>query len=361
LTGCSFTSNTSYGYVGGGYGGGIAAWNSSVTLEGCVFSENTAYKVGGAVSAMECVLAVRQCVFNDNLAASVGGVYCFRGTGTFTECTFSGNTAVGSDGGVALVECAPAFVDCTFSGNRADEHAGGMMLTESSPTVSRCTFWGNSSGCSGGGICAWEGSFPELANTIVAFSTDGEAVACHGASGASLTCCDVFGNADGDWVGCIADQYGVDGNISEDPLFCDPESGDFSLHVDSPCLPGNHPEGPGVCGLIGAWPVGCPPSEVADDSSIRSAVRLVPGRPNPFCSRTSLSYFLQQPGWVRLNVYDLLGRRVRTLVEEFSCPGQHVISWRGTSDSGILVAPGVYLLRLEAGGEVITGKIMLAR
>ena len=69
--------------------------------------------------------------------------------------------------------------------------------------------------------------------------------------GLAVTCCDLYGNAGGDWVNCVEDLYGVDGNISADPLFCDPGSGDFQLQQGSPCAPGSD------CDLIGAWPVGC--------------------------------------------------------------------------------------------------------
>jgi len=68
-------------------------------------------------------------------------------------------------------------------------------------------------------------------------------------------CCDIFGNGGGDWVGTIADQLGVDGNIWEDPLYCGTASpsNPYELHEDSPCAEGATPD----CGLIGAFRVGC--------------------------------------------------------------------------------------------------------
>jgi len=93
------------------------------------------------------------------------------------------------------------------------------------------------------------------ARTIVAFSASGRGVYTHDAI---LTCCDIYGNAGGDWVGEIASQYGINGNISYDPLFCDPENLDFTLHADSPCAPFSPPNP--ECDLIGAWPVGCGPT-----------------------------------------------------------------------------------------------------
>lgn len=48
--------------------------------------------------------------------------------------------------------------------------------------------------------------------------------------------------------------FGINGNISEDPLFCDPEHQDFTLRENSPCAPFTPPNP--ECDLIGAWPVG---------------------------------------------------------------------------------------------------------
>ena len=58
---------------------------------------------------------------------------------------------------------------------------------------------------------------------------------------------------------------GVDGNFSADPLFCAPEQGDFTLSSQSPCLPGNHPDGVD-CGVIGALGEGCGPASIDAES-----------------------------------------------------------------------------------------------
>jgi hypothetical protein len=102
-----------------------------------------------------------------------------------------------------------------------------------------------------------EESSPILDNCIVAASRRTVPIDCvEPASMPVLQCCDVYGNVGGDWVGCIADQLGVNGNFSACPSFCHAEMGDFHLCDQSPCAPGNHPDGYG-CGLIGAWDVGC--------------------------------------------------------------------------------------------------------
>ena len=142
------------------------------------------------------------------------------------------------------------------------------------PTIINCTFVGNSS-ASGSGLVSSFGSAATVDNTIFAYHTGGTVI-MGGVYGSSviLTCCDVYGNEGGDWVGYIADQYGINGNFCEDPLFCGPVDGStpvihtdtspYSLHIDSPCLPGNHPYGYD-CGSIGACGQGCGPSTVAAD------------------------------------------------------------------------------------------------
>jgi hypothetical protein len=67
-------------------------------------------------------------------------------------------------------------------------------------------------------------------------------------------CNDVWDNGQ-NWVGA-PDPTGIDGNISLDPLFCDPNADDYTLATASVCLPQNHPDGVD-CGTIGAFGEGC--------------------------------------------------------------------------------------------------------
>jgi hypothetical protein len=80
----------------------------------------------------------------------------------------------------------------------------------------------------------------------------------------ALACCDVYGNTQGDWVGCLAGGEGVDGNFTADPLFCDPENGDYSLDAVSPCL-----NVPG-CGRSEVLVRGATPPQVVVPSTIPS-------------------------------------------------------------------------------------------
>jgi FlgD Ig-like domain len=81
--------------------------------------------------------------------------------------------------------------------------------------------------------------------------------------------------------------------------------------------------------------------------------------PNPFNPSTMLHYDLPRAGKVRLDIYDVRGARVRTLVKEEQGVGSHRVRWTGIDDRGNAVASGVYLLRLEHPDGVRTQKVAL--
>lgn len=184
-----------------------------------------------------------------------GGIWCHMSFLTVSDCVITNNFA-DSGGGCVFFGGAPTFVRCTFSDNYAGV-GGGIACDSSSPQLINCTFYGNFGSPYGGGIHCMEGCSPEIENTIIASSTAGEAISCEDETSTPiLTCCDIHDNAGGDWIGPIADQLGQNGNFSECPSFCNAGFANWHLCDESPCLPGNHPDGYG-CGVIGAWPQGC--------------------------------------------------------------------------------------------------------
>ncbi|HMB70071.1 MAG TPA: hypothetical protein VKU85_12200 [bacterium] len=94
-----------------------------------------------------------------------------------------------------------------------------------------------------------------------------------GGAGYTVACNNVYGNAQ-NWDG-IPDPTGTNGNISQDPLYCEPPAGDYSVQGDSPCLPANN-----SCGVIlGAFGQGCAATALERDSWGRLKARFrAPGR-----------------------------------------------------------------------------------
>ena len=83
--------------------------------------------------------------------------------------------------------------------------------------------------------------------------------------------------------------------------------------------------------------------------------------PNPFNPETEILYQLSMRQDVTLAVYDLRGKRVRTLRRGIESPGSHKIRWDATDDQGLPVSSGVYVARLLSGPDVFTVKMMLLR
>jgi hypothetical protein len=79
-----------------------------------------------------------------------------------------------------------------------------------------------------------------------------------------------------------------------------------------------------------------------------SPVALSVARPTPFTDRTELSFTLGRAGAARLAVYDVSGRRVRTRVDGDQPAGRQRVTWDGRDDRDQLVAPGAYLVALDA-------------
>jgi len=89
---------------------------------------------------------------------------------------------------------------------------------------------------------------------------------------------------------------------------------------------------------------------------------LLPNRPNPFRSTTTIAFTLASEGPVRLAVYDVRGRMIRRLVEgEHLTSGAHERIWNGVDEAGHLAAPGVYYVRLDAAQSGATRKMLLLR
>lgn len=77
---------------------------------------------------------------------------------------------------------------------------------------------------------------------------------------------------------------------------------------------------------------------------------LLPNRPNPFGATTTIEYIVEQPAHVELSVYDALGRRVRTLVDDVRPSGRHAITWEGRDEAGRSLPAGVYFSQLQVDG-----------
>ena len=88
---------------------------------------------------------------------------------------------------------------------------------------------------------------------------------------------------------------------------------------------------------------------------------LYPNAPNPFAGSTDIRFELTEQVHVTLTIYNLLGRKIRILVDDTHGPGRYARTWNGIDGDGRAVPSGVYLYRMTAGGIEQRGKMLLLR
>jgi len=397
LTGVTFSSNQAGGMHRTGHGGGLYAKRSTLLLEQVEFTGNTAGSgygsgYGGGLYADSCEIDVQECRFASNTAGSSdygsgagGGCYASHSTVVLESSRFESNHTQDIGAGAYLHGCAAIVLQVEFVANSAGFPSGaggglyvsepqltwirealfaenyvyalgGGLYCEGNPPIERCTFCANATafGDPGAAIYCQSGT-PEIEDTIVAFHPMG--IPLDGGTPV-LSCCDVYGNADGDYVGSIAGQEAVRDNFSLDPLFCDASAEDFRLQEDSPCSGG-------VCVLVGAYGAGCEdPGAVGADSPQAAGWALADPVPNPFTVGSRLDFQVPQGAGARrlsLSIHDAAGRAVRLLTDGPREAGAHSQIWDGRDDAGRDLPNGVYYVRLAAGAITLSRRAILIR
>jgi hypothetical protein len=92
-----------------------------------------------------------------------------------------------------------------------------------------------------------------------------------------------------------------------------------------------------------------------------NAFELEQNYPNPFNPETKIEYDLSKAAWVNLTIYNLLGQKVRTLVDEHQFIGSYKITWDGKNEGGKILSSGIYFYRLEVNGVPQTKRMVLLK
>jgi hypothetical protein len=260
LDGFTITGGNAYGQGSDNRGGGMYnSWMSNPTLTNCTFSSNSAQYGGGMYNDSWSSPTINNCTFSRNLAAGEyaagGGIYSYwDNSPVLTNCTFSGNCAKAvwnaSGGGMWNGSGSPTLNRCTFSGNSAHGNwgCGGAVYNDSciSVLLNNCIFNGNYAGQAGGAIYNRGGSYGSATMTNCTFSENsaqyGRALACdswYSPSNIRVNSSIIWDGGDEIWnnddsmitvtYSNIHGGWPGDGNIDEDPLFADPNNGDYHL------------------------------------------------------------------------------------------------------------------------------------
>ena len=316
--------NITYYVLGGEFGGGIYCGSSDVVIRGNIIDSNFSGTDGGGAYIVYCNLLLESNIISNNVGYPNGG---------------------GIVVGALTQETREYYYNNLIYNNESQVFSSGIYATNIAGFANN-TICNNTTGWMGGGLTIdTRTGFVEapLLNNIIRgnSASEGRQIYIYG-SADSITIS--YSDIEGGWEG--------EGNIDADPLFCAPDNGNFWLAANSPCV------GSGFNGAdMGAFGIGCDTLEISEYlANLPDDFQLIGNYPNPFNSSTVISYDLPQPYAVTLDIYDILGRRVATLLDIKQQPGRHQVTWNADSFSS-----GVYFYKLTAGEYVQSRKMLLVK
>ena len=102
-------------------------------------------------------------------------------------------------------------------------------------------------------------------------------------------------------------------------------------------------------------------SQIQNEAAMPNSYSLLQNYPNPFNPVTKLRYDLPENSHVNITIYDMLGRAVKTMVNQHQNAGHRSIIWDGTNDYGNPVSTGVYLYQIQSGAYIQTKKMVFLK
>ena len=343
------------------YGAGVRFSNSSPIINNVTFANNFADN-GGAVYCNDNASPVfNNVTFKNNFAefdedsshlglSGVGGaVYIGDDSNpspSFNYCSFLNNHSSGSGGAVYVHYGTPDFNYCLFANNKSESDGASIFIgnsPEDTIIINNSTFYDNQSSDSVGVNISTNSIYDiVIINSSIMWNNLPDEFSHND----SLDI--IFSNIEGGFEG--------EGNINIDPLFCNPDSIDFNLTEESPCI------GAGQYGVnMGAFGVGCNETLSSSSNLIPSKFVLYQNYPNPFNPNTNIRYDLPNNDLVNFTIYDLMGRVVKTMQNSQQNAGYKTIQWNATNDAGTPVSAGIYLYMIQAGELRQTKKMILIK
>lgn len=266
-------------------------------------------------------------------------------------------------GGIHIKNYAcPHLTNLIIKENTANSHGGGIYIESSDPSITKILISMNIATFKGGGIYSYHSANPSFTNVTICENTAdiGGAFYVHYFSNPYVvnsilwynTPQEIYLSTTGDFTVTYSDIQGSwdgTGNIDLDPLFVNPNIGDFHLTENSPCIDAGDPNSPldpdSTIADMGAFYY---EQVTAIDSyynnNITDIVRLFQNYQNPFNPVTTISYQLPKSAFVNLSIYNITGQLVETIVNDYKNPGFYTVEWNASN-----VGSGIYFYKISAG------------
>ncbi len=389
------------------YGAGIDFINSEAILNDVVISSNSTDKFGGGISSSNSKLYLFDVDIVNNLASGGGGIYSFNNSilnlqnvniwenSATKNATLSPNLQTlyktkspksisNYGGGIHCSETEMFLQNTIIAKNNSDGNGSGIScINQSEIKAINTTFYGNSSDANGGAFYLDWDSEVVVANSILWQNSPQEIYL--NADSIHITNSDVEGGESG----IVNAGYinWLTGNIDSNPNFVGVVNNDYNLNVGSPCenigtaffvlegdtiinLSSEEYSGtaPGL-GAFGSSPkISTPTVDIKEmaEIAIPEKLKLFPAYPNPFNPTVSLPYSIPKNGLVKISIYNILGQKIITIVDQIVEEGFYVVRWNGVNESGFAVASGIYFVNYQVrynltSSDFLTQKILLLK
>ncbi len=225
LEGLTVTNGSARGRLGGG----IFCDHSSPTIRYCKITQCTAWAGGGICSCLANATVIN-CTVTANYASSEGGgIHLRSGTNVISNCLIADNSVLWCGGGLNATDGNLSIANCVIAHNSAASSnggGGGLFFTGGTQTITNCSIANNSTKLTGGAILC-DTSTPIIVNSIFWGNTASSLANMH--PGAIVS----YSNVQGGYSGT--------GNIDANPLFIDPDVGNYHLSAGSPCIDAGDP------------------------------------------------------------------------------------------------------------------------
>jgi hypothetical protein len=396
------------------YGGGIYIMNSSSCLTENTITDGYAHGTGGGIraggsSVSGQPLRIIDCTISNNEAQITGGMSITHSNAEIINNTIMNNIGIGGQGagGIGINSPSVLLYSNYISGN--DGAIGGGVGISGSVTLIGNIIVENQSGIGGGVACY--GNYLLMENNTVCMNT---AISDpYGTGGLRIVNCDtalvtnniiwgnqapngtvpniliydtyitisysnISGGLDSIWIDSTSTLIWGPGNIDIDPQFETGPLGDYHLSLGSPCVDAGNPDweyndpedpfNPGYAlwpamgltrndmGAFGGGAVNYWLSVEVEESSSTETALVLKSFPNPFSSSCTICFQLEQLSHALLQVFDLSGRLVETLVDEVVPAGMYSEYFDASG-----LCSGMYLIRLVAGEHVASRRCIIIR
>jgi hypothetical protein len=338
----NFIENDEYlGFVNAGI---VMTSYGEIFIENCIFDNNTVINTANSMGI---------CTFiNGHHNDEIASVY-------ISNCLFSNNTAIGAESIFWVNAHEGATIsNCIFVNNDAVYTSGFVGDVIMSNTI----MYNNYSD--------YEICLPDITPYVI--------------STLDISYCNIQGGQD-----AIYNHNGVnivnwlEGNIDEDPLFIGTPVQPYLLSPISPCIDAGTPDTTGL--YLPPWDLlhnhrvwdgdgdgvaiidmGC--YEYAAELYVEVTQNLIPNTqyqltnyPNPFNPETKIIFNLPEEGNVKLDIYNIKGQKVKTLLDCHMSPGRSEMIWNGRDDNRKRVSSGVYFYKLQTPSKSYVKKCMLLK